>query len=131
MTKRRFKIADEMYDTTVHVFLNYSYEAMKAAMDADAKHAKKKLTWDEDDVEYYSDCEAAYLTPKITGESNKRIIWIKEIGRDNLGFITASHECMHASLEILQEREVGYSKDSEEAFVRHHDFLFKRILEKL
>lgn len=131
MTYRRFTIRDDVYDTSIHVFLNCEYETVKAAMDRQARLEGKVIEWDEDDIEYYNSCEAAYLHQSTDIGSVKRAIWLQEFDRSDASIVRLSHEIMHAAMEVLQERNVEYSEGSEEAFVRYHDFLFTKILAKV
>ena len=131
MTKRRFTIKEDLYDAEILVFVGYRYEAMKKIVEREG--AKKGITyeWDEDDIEYYNTCDGAYLHLDASNKTTIRILWLDTWEQNIEGMVLISHETEHAAYEIMQDRNVDYSNESEEAFIRYHGVLLKRCLTKL
>jgi hypothetical protein len=125
--RRRFTLNDPVFDTNLHVFIGWTWEGMKAA----TLRKYPLVIWDEDDA-WSRECDGRYLDLKQEGiDSKVRVLWIASYKADNRHRVIISHEAKHASFEILRDRGVRFSEDSEEVFCYHHDFILASILKAL
>lgn len=129
--RRRFIIDDPVYNAEILCYVGFTYVQTRRAIERMGEKKGITFEWEEDDLEYYAECDGAYLKLEASDGDTLRVIWIEKYEHGIDGVVLLSHETEHAAYEIMLDRNVEYSEESEEAFIRYHNYLLKICLTKL
>ena len=63
----------------------------------------------------------------FTDPDGNLVLWFRNISRSTEDISTISHECLHATIRIMDAVHIPLTEDSEEAFTYQLDFLTSQI----
>ena len=117
---KKLEITDKMYNRYIILLIGgdgkelekYLYEKYNAKKDAD-------------------NINAGYTQIKDDGKCDKHIIWMPEFDWTIKDQATMSHEIFHLVCGCMEDIDIQYSNESEEAFAYYYGYIFAQIWDKL
>lgn len=117
----KFEIPDKLYGARVTILVCGHEEAYK--------FFKTKYKLEYTGLQF---CNG--LAPTIEDKKNGisyNFIWLDKFEYTPKWISILVHECLHLTFEILKDRQLFYSKETEEAYCYYHDYLVKEALDRL